>query len=694
MIIPVEALSQEQAELELEELATKIAHYDRLYYLEDSPEISDAEYDALRARNRAIENRFPDLVRSDSPSKKVGIRATGTGFGKITHISPMLSLDNAFTESDVVDFLARVRRFLNLSPDLEIKLVIEPKIDGLSASLTYQDGMLVKAATRGDGEVGENITANVMTIADIPKTIPYKGTIEIRGEIYMVISEFNILNEERELAGEPIFANPRNAAAGSVRQLDPNITAKRPLHFFAYAVGEVPRDLNLSTQTALMELLSDYGFTVNTIQYTATSIFQIMEAYECIQEQRPNLGYDIDGAVYKIERLDYQSALGRISRSPRWAIAHKFPPEQAQTVIEMIDIQVGRTGTLTPVAHLRPINIGGVIVSRATLHNQDEIERKDIRQGDTVIIQRAGDVIPQVVEVIKDKRPYNSIPFQFPTFCPVCKSHAVRLSGEAARKCTGGLVCPAQAVLRLHHFVSKAAFDIEGFGIKQVEMFYNEGLLKSPADIFRLEENDSLSVTPLRNRVGWGRKSAENLFDAIQARRRIGLARFIYALGIMQVGQTTAKLLAKEYVSFNVWNSQMRAAAEESGTIQYDKLISIDGIGDKTAQDILNFFREPHNISVLDDLAKILDIEDVSLGQVDSKVKGKTVVFTGTLVKFTRAEATAIADSLGAKVANSVSQKTDYVIAGENAGSKEAKAKELGVTILSEDDWIELTSLT
>jgi DNA ligase (NAD+) len=686
--IAPEDLLIDQAKVELKALAKIIEHHDQLYYLEDAPEVSDSEYDALRRRNGKIEQRFPDLILMTSPSKRVGIEIPAmSGFAKVKHDTPMLSLDNAFDDQDVEDFCGRVRRFLNLSPETQIDIFAEPKIDGLSASLLYVNGTLHTAATRGDGLVGEDITKNVKTINDVPHTLrgsKIPGRIEIRGEIYMTHSDFNDLNENRLAAGENVFANPRNAAAGSVRQLDPNVTAKRSLHFFAYTLSDVS---GLETQQALIQQLESWGFVVNRHTTLCKSVADVMVRYSEFETLRAKLDYDIDGIVYKVNRMDWQERLGFVSRSPRWAIAHKFPPEQGQTILESIDIQVGRTGALTPVAHLHPITIGGVVVSRATLHNQDEIERKDIREGDTVIIQRAGDVIPQVVRIIQDKRPKGSEKYKFPDHCPACGSLAVRPEGEVVCRCTGGLFCPAQVVLRLHHFVSKGAFDIEGFGYKHIEMFYKEGLIQSVVDIFKLEEKDKKSLIPLRLREGWGKKSADNLFKAIEDKRTIGLDRFIYALGIPGIGQTTAKLLARYYLSYESWKSKMLSpnAVEE--------LEDISGIGEKTAKDILDFFKEPHNQDILDQLQQEITIEDAKpIGNIDSPIAGKTVVFTGTLTAFSRSEAKAKAESLGAKVSGSVSVKTDYVVVGEDPGSKATKAKELGVAILSEQDWLDLIS--
>ncbi|MEN8236423.1 MAG: NAD-dependent DNA ligase LigA [Pseudomonadota bacterium] len=693
--ILVTDLTENQAAEELEILAALIAYHDELYYLKDAPEISDSDYDALRQRNQAIEARFPNLVRADSPSKRVGI-APKTGFSKVQHDTPMLSLDNAFEPQDLADFITRTRRFLGLGEATIVEVVAEPKIDGLSASLTYQNGQLVRAATRGDGEVGEDITANVHTITDIPTSLKQNPTpehIEIRGEIYMHGDDFNQLNAARERAGESLLANPRNAAAGSVRQLDVSVTAQRPLKFFAYGCGEIPADIALVTHEELMAQLINWGFPVNPMIQVCKDMQGIQQFYDELTIARPTLGYDIDGTVYKINRLDWQQRLGRVARSPRWAIAYKFPPEQGQTVLESIQIQVGRTGALTPVAHLKPLTIGGVVVSRATLHNQDELQRKDIRAGDTVVIQRAGDVIPQVVAVVKDLRPADAQPYQFPDHCPICDSLAVRKSGEAVTRCTGGLVCPAQAALRLYYFVSKHAFDIEGLGLKHMEMFYHEGLLQTPVDLFRLQQRDANSENPLAKREGWGDKSAQNLFQAIEARRSISLDRFIYALGISQVGQTIAKLLAYTYGSFAKWRSALEQAALDAESEAYLELVAIEGIGASIAGDLLDFIREPHNQQVLDQLAQELEIQDLARPEItDSPIMGKTVVFTGKLTAFSRAEAKSRAENLGAKVASAVSPKTDYLVVGEKPGSKAKKAQELGIPVLSEQEWLKVIS--
>ena len=687
---PVEALSRDEADFELRVLAAQIEKHDKLYHQRDTPEISDADYDALRRRNDAIEERFPDLIRPNSPSKRVGA-APAAGFSKVRHKKPMLSLSNAFSDEDVTDFVARIRRFLSLSGDAPVALVAEPKIDGLSASLRYENGNFVQGATRGDGTEGEDITRNLQTIADIPKTLPASAprVFEVRGEVFMGKAEFQALNARQEKAGKKIFANPRNAAAGSLRQLDPNITAERALHFFAYSWGEVS-EMPADTQTGFLQKLKEWGFAINPMTQLCDGSDAAIETYRAISGARAGLDYDIDGVVYKVDRLDWQDRLGMVSRAPRWAIAHKFPAEQAETVLEGIDIQVGRTGALTPVARLTPITVGGVVVSNATLHNEDEILRKGVQIGDTVVIQRAGDVIPQVVRVVEEKRPADAKPYDFPDHCPVCGSEAVRPEGEAIRRCTGGLICAAQAVERLKHFVSRDAFDIEGLGAKQVEAFYEDGLISQPGDIFRLKDR----AEDIASREGWGEKSLTNLLAAIEDRRSIGLDRFIYALGIRQIGQATAKLLAANYGTLPALASAMQEAADPESEA-YANLINIDQIGRSVAEDLVAFFHEEHNRAVLRDLENELEIEAFELAIADdSPIAGKTVVFTGTLTSVSRGEAKAKAESLGAKVAGSVSKKTDFVVVGADAGSKARKAEELGLEILSEEEWLKLIGST
>jgi DNA ligase (NAD+) len=682
-----EKLSRSEAAAELKRLAAEIAHHDQLHHQEDAPEISDADYDALVRRNKAIEARFPELRRADSPSLRVGA-APATGFAKVTHARPMLSLDNAFDEEDVREFVARVRRFLGLAADAEVELTAEPKIDGLSASLRYEDGKFAQGATRGDGTVGEDITANLRTLKDVPEKLRGRGVpavIEVRGEVYMRHADFQKLNAERAKAGEPIFANPRNFAAGSVRQIDPKMTAARPLRFFAYAAGEVSGKI-ASTHWEFLQHLKEWGFQVNPLAKLCKDVEAALAVHRDLAARRAELPYDIDGVVYKVNRLDWQDRLGMVSRAPRWAVAHKFPAEQGQTVLKAISIQVGRTGALTPVAELEPITIGGVVVSRATLHNEDEIIRKDIREGDRVIIQRAGDVIPQVVGVVDDDKHKRRRKFEFPDKCPVCGSLAVREEGMAVRRCTGGLICAAQAVERLKHFVSRNAFDIDGLGDKHIEAFWKDGLLKTPADIFRLRNHRK----DLIEREGWGEQSVNKLVSAIQARREISLERFIYALGIPQVGEATARLLARNYHTLDAWREAMLAAQDPESPAYHD-LDNIEGIGPSVATDILGFFAEKHNLDVLKDLAREVTVQEFKAPRVsNSPIAGKSVVFTGTLVAMTRNEAKARAESLGAKVASSVSKSTDYVVVGADAGSKAAKATELGLTVLSEDEWLKL----
>ena len=707
----VDELTEAQAEKELARLAAEIAHHDKLYHQKDAPEISDAAYDALVNRNKAIEARFPGLKRLDSPSARVGA-APASGFAKVTHSRPMLSLDNGFSTEDVTDFLGRIRRFLKLPDDSDIEMVAEPKIDGLSAALTYENGRFVQGATRGDGSVGEDITRNLATIADLPKQLHgrHQGKlIEVRGEVYMQHADFRQLNKTREADGEAVFANPRNAAAGSVRQLDPAITASRPLRFFAYAEGETSGAIDdCKTHWDFLERLKEWGFPVNPLVKRCEDEKALLAFYEKIGAQRAKLDYDIDGVVYKVDRRDWQQRLGFVGRAPRWALAHKFPAERAETRLNAITIQVGRTGALTPVAELEPITVGGVVVSRATLHNEDEIERKDIREGDWVVVQRAGDVIPQIVEVIKKRRPRDSKPYKFPSKCPVCHSLAIREIDEAVRRCTGGLICPAQAVERLRHFVSRGAADIEGLGEKHIQAFWDEGWLKTPGDIYRLTNHRDELVA----REGWGEQSVKKLLDAIEARRRLPLDRFIYALGIRQVGEQTAKLLARHYETLAAWRDAMidasrglkEATKQSSEELPLDvwklatslspaigDLDAIEGIGPSVANDIVEFFAEPHNREVLKDLEREIEVPTFKAPKIgNSPVAGKTVVFTGTLETMGRNEAKAKAESLGAKVAGSVSSKTDYVIVGADAGSKAKKAAELGVKTLTEQEWIKL----
>ncbi len=687
--VPVEDLNPMEAAAELAHLAREIARHDTRYYTHDDPEITDAAYDALRRRNAEIEARFPDLTRDDSPSRRLGA-APASGFGKVSHAVPMLSLDNAFSDEDVFEFAARVKRFLNLPESESTALMAEPKIDGLSISLRYEGGRFVMGATRGDGTTGENVTANLRTLKEIPERLAGRGwpdVLEVRGEVYMSKTEFRALNARQEKAGAKPFANPRNAAAGSLRQLDSAVTAARKLGFFAYAWGEVSAPIG-DTLDAARANLAKWGFTLTDARL-CSGVAEALAFYRDLDARRAGLDYDIDGVVYKVNRLDWVQRLGQVSRSPRWAIAHKFAAERAQTRLEKIEIQVGRTGTLTPVAHLTPVTVGGVVVSRATLHNEDYIRDKDIREGDTVVIQRAGDVIPQVVEVVADQRPKGTRRYAFPDKCPRCDSLAVREEGEAAWRCTAGLICPAQAMERLKHFVSRDAFDIEGLGGKHVEGFRAEGLIAVPGDIFRLTEKRAV----LLEREGWGEKSVDNLLAAIESRRTIPLDRFIYALGIRQVGEATSRLLARHYHSLDGWRAAM-TAAQDRDSEAYADLTAIDGIGPSMADDILGFIAEPHNREVLDDLTRELTITDVAAPAASgSPVAGKTVVFTGTLETMGRKEAKAKAEQLGAKVAGSVSRNTDYLIIGANAGSKAKKAAELGVTVLTEDEWREMAGI-
>jgi DNA ligase (NAD+) len=685
--IPVERLTPAHAAAELAELAAAIAHHDRRYYRDDAPEVSDAEYDALRRRNQAIEARFPELIRADSPSHRVGAPPV-EDFGKVRHRVPMLSLDNAMAAGEVSEFVRRVRRFLNLPADAPLDLVAEAKIDGLSANLRYEDGSFVQGATRGDGTVGEDVTANLRTIHDIPQRLEggaLPSLLEVRGEVYMERADFIALNAAREAAGEPVFANPRNFAAGSLRQLDPGITARRRLRFFAYAWGEAVPPIE-GAYGDFLDRLHEWGFRVNPLTERCADEAAVIAYHERLGARRFELPYDIDGVVVKVNRIDYQRRLGFVGRAPRWAIAFKFAAEQAETRVVGISVQVGRTGALTPVAALEPVTVGGVVVTRATLHNQDYIESKDIRVGDTVVVQRAGDVIPQVVEVRYERRPRDTEAYVFPDQCPVCGSLALRPPGEAVRRCTGGLICPAQITERLRHFVSRSALDIEGLGRKQVPQLLEAGLIRRPGDVFRLaadpERLQQLETLPL-----WGRKKTDNLRRAIEARRRIPLARFINALGIRYVGETNARLLARHYGSLDEWRTAMIAAADGDPHAR-EELEAINGIGPAAAEALVEFFKEVHNREVVEDLASLIEVEDATADvAATSPLAGKTVVFTGTLAHMTRAEAKATAEALGAKVAGSVSSKTDYVIVGADAGSKAKKAAGLGVTTLGEAEW-------
>ena len=776
----VDQLTSAEAQSELQRLAAVIARHDRLYYQSDAPEVSDAEYDVLRQRNDAIEARFPDLARDDSPSKRVGVAPT-EAFGKIRHRVPMLSLGNAFEDGDVIEFDARVRRFLGLAPDAALAITAEPKIDGLSISLRYDEGKLVEAATRGDGAEGENVTANVMTIKEIPHRLKGKDipdTIDVRGEIYLGHDDFRQLNEAQAASGDKVFANPRNAAAGSLRQLDASITASRPLRFFAYTWGEVSK-LPADTQFGVCEAYRRWGLPVNPRLVKCHTPAELLAYYREIGLARAGLGYDIDGVVYKVDRLDLQERLGFVSRSPRWAIAHKFPAEQATTELLDIEIQVGRTGALTPVAKLKPVTVGGVVVSNASLHNEDEIARKDVRVGDTVIVQRAGDVIPQVVGVVMERRPKGAKAYVLPQVCPACGSEAVREADETGeadvvRRCTGGLICPAQAKERLKHFVSRNALDIEGLGEEKIELFFDEGLIRTPADIFTLAERDAAAPEHLADRKGFGKKSVENLFRSIEQRRKVGLDRFLFALGIRacrgddgagsceglrDVGRAALRdrgggrgppgaglsshgrgkgfgsevggdVDAGACRGRRAWRRPVRGwAALVPGGDQgdqgragvcggcsrggvffgqhvhrdgaawcgrvpgdaYREFASLQGIGEVATDALLDFFHEAHNNEAVAALLQYVTPEPfVRAATQVSPVTGKTVVFTGTMVRLSRNEAKAQAERLGAKVAGSVSKKTDYVVAGADAGSKLDKAQELGVSVLSEDEWLAL----
>ena len=687
----IDALTEPDAASELAHLAREIAHHDRLYHQQDAPEVSDADYDALRRRNAEIEARFPHLIRPDSPSNRVG-SAPESGFAKLRHRVPMLSLDNAMNEEEFTEFCARARRFLGLPAGAELEFVAEPKIDGLSINLTYEHGRFVHGATRGDGTIGEDVTANLRTMKSVPTKFHGKAPaqIEIRGEVFMTKADFLAMNEAQAKAGQKVFANPRNAAAGSLRQLDPKITAGRPLSLFAYAMGETSEAV-AATHWEYLQRLRHWGFDVNPLSdrvpdETAAAAFQAKMTAE-----RSGLGYDIDGVVYKINDLGLQRRLGFVGRAPRWAIAWKFPAEQAMTVLQDIRIQVGRTGALTPVARLEPVNVGGVLVQNASLHNEDEIARKDVRIGDTVVLQRAGDVIPQIVSVVLERRPKDSKPYVYPDKCPVCGSHAVRPPGEVVRRCTGGLICGAQRVERLIHFVSRPAFDIDGLGEKTIQEFYDEGWLHSPADLFHLPQREA----EIAGREGWGKVSARNLSRAIEARRHIPLERFIYALGIRRIGEANARLLARHYGSFANWRTQMLAATVV-GSEAREELGSIVGIGPSIAEELADFFGEPRNVATLDELVEALDtVEDAArVAEADSAIAGKTVVFTGTLETMTRPEAKARAEALGAKVTDSVSKKTDLVVVGADAGSKARKATELGVRTITEQEWRELAGVT
>ncbi len=706
--IAVEDLTERQAGREHARLEAEIKQHDEAYYQKDAPTVSDADYDALRQRYEQIEEKFPDLKTLDSLSRKVGA-TPARGFAKVRHAVPMLSLQNAFADEDVAEFVGRIRRFLNLKEDEPVVFTAEPKIDGLSMSLRYEGGELVTGATRGDGAEGEDVTANIKMLKEVPQQLKGKNipaVCEIRGEVYMTKAAFLELNKRQAEAGEQLYVNPRNTAAGSLRQKDPSITASRPLHFFAYSWGEMS-EMPADTQSGMLKWLKSAGFQTNPLWRTCKSVDEMLAFHRDIGLERAALDYDIDGVVYKLDRLDWQQRLGFVSRSPRWAIAHKFAAEQATTILRAIEIQVGRTGALTPVAKLEPVTVGGVVVQNASLHNEDYIKGigndgnpirggTDIRIGDMVTIQRAGDVIPQIVDVVLDKRPKSAKPYAFPTVCPACGSHAVREEDEAVKRCTGGLICPAQQVERLRHFVSRDAFDIEGFGEKQVQAFHADGLVMEPADIFTLPERDRRSTKKLVEREGHGETSVRNLFAAIDARRTVALNRLIYALGIRHIGATNARLLALHYGTVEALRAAALAAVPPSGekgdkgNDAWQELNSTEGIGPVVAAAVVEFMQEPRNREALDRLLRELNVIALEKPRGDSPVAGKTVVFTGALEKMTRDEAKAMAERLGAKVAGSVSKKTDYLVAGPGAGSKLAEAKKHGVATLTEDEWFEL----
>jgi DNA ligase (NAD+) len=714
---PVETLTLEEAAAEMKRLAGEVARHDELYHRKDAPEISDAAYDALRRRLVALEAAHPELASPESPTRRVGAAPSGA-FSEVRHAKPMLSLDNVFSEADVADFVGSVRRFLALPPETDLVFTAEPKIDGLSMSLRYVKGRLVTAATRGDGTTGENVTANIRTIDEIPDELPpgVPDEIEVRGEVYMRRDDFLALNQRMAETGQA-FANPRNSAAGSLRQKNPEVTRSRPLKFFAYAWGETSAPL-AATQYDAVQTFRDWGFRTNELMVRCASLDEMLAHYRRIEAERAALPYDIDGVVYKVDRLDLQERLGFRSRSPRWATAHKFPAEKATTVLEAIDIQVGRTGAMTPVARLKPVTVGGVVVTNATLHNEDYImgigndgqpirEGRDIRVGDTVLVQRAGDVIPQILDVVLDRRPQDAEPYRFPNRCPVCGSHAVREDGEAVWRCTGGLVCPAQAMERLRHFVSRNAMDIEGLGEKQIEYFFTTDKaaqkITAPADIFTLKARqealpDTLdgSMQRLDKVEGFGEVSVRKLFSAIDGRRAIALSRFLFALGIRHVGETNAKRLARHFVSF----AALRRAAEaarapqgkgDPGSEEWREIVGVNGIGAVVAEALVDFFAEAHNRQAVDDLlaAGVAPLDEEPVGEVSSPVAGKTVVFTGALERMSRDEAKAMAERLGAKVAGSVSKKTDLVVAGPGAGSKLKQATDLGIEVIDEDAWFE-----
>lgn len=702
--VDVASLSEEQAAAQLAILAEQLASANTAYHTEDAPAISDAEYDSLKRRNAAIEARFPNLKRPDSPSDQVG-GPVASGFGKITHDVRMLSLGNAFTKEDVTEFDNSIRKYLGLAADAPLTYTAEPKIDGLSLSLRYENGILIQAATRGDGTVGENVTANARTVADIPHHLTgAPELLEVRGEVYMSHADFEALNARQEERGGKTFANPRNAAAGSLRQLDAEITRARPLRFFAYAWGSLSAPLG-DTQSGAIDALAALGFSTNPLTVKCDGPSELLAHYAKIETARPDLGYDIDGVVYKVDDLELQSRLGFRSTTPRWAIAHKFPAELAWTTLEGIDIQVGRTGALSPVARLSPVTVGGVVVSNATLHNEDYIKGldskgqeirggKDIRVGDLVQVYRAGDVIPKVADVDVSKRSPEAQKFEFPQVCPECGSDAIREPGDAVRRCSGGIICPAQAMEKLKHFVSRAAFDIDGMGAKQIEQFYSDGWISEPADIFTLQARYGSGIQQLKNREGWGEKSASALFAAIEDKRKIPLARLIFGLGIRHVGEASANMIALHYGTWDALAQAMEDARSQEGPA-WDDLLAIDGMGTVMAGSLVGAFaQEAERVSIMR-LVSELDVQEaVRADTSGSPVAGKTVVFTGTLEKMTRAEAKARAERLGAKVSGSVSAKTDLLIAGPGAGSKAKKAADLGIEVLDEDGWLALIANT
>ncbi len=696
----VSSLSESEARAELRRLSQVLKDADTAYHTHDTPVMSDAEYDALKARNTAIEARFPHLKRADSPSESVGA-APAEAFAKVRHSVRMLSLGNAFEPAEIDEFDTRIRRYLGLGDDAVLAYTSEPKIDGLGLSLRYENGKLMRAATRGDGETGENVTANARTIDDIPTRLQdAPEVLEVRGEVYMSHADFDALNDRQCARGDKTFANPRNAAAGSLRQLDASITAARPLRFFAYGWGELSAPL-ADTQIGAMEWLAGLGFSINPLTTLCDGPGEMRAQYARIEQARATLGYDIDGVVYKVNDLALQARLGFRSTTPRWAIAHKFPAELAWTRLEAIDIQVGRTGALSPVARLMPVTVGGVVVSNATLHNEDYIagrsasgeairDGKDIRVGDWVQVYRAGDVIPKIADLDLSKRPDGAVPYAFPTTCPECGSDAVREPGDAVRRCVGGLVCPAQAVERLKHFVGRSAFDIEGLGAKQVEQFYRDGWIAEPADIFTLQDRYGSGARQLKNREGWGEKSAKNLFEAIEEKRKIRFARLLFALGIRHVGEQASNLIARNYGSWDVFTAAMDDAAGFKGP-EWERLLGIDGVGEVLARSLVGAFADAGERASIDRLVAQLDVEDAEAPDTSgSPVAGKTVVFTGNLERMTRAEAKARAEALGARVSGSVSARTDLLVAGPGAGSKAKKAAELGVETLDEEGWLRL----